>query len=288
MGGAALLTAPEPSSKVAAGLLFIHGTDTAAAGINTLTSGTVKQTVLAQTGEFVAKKLDAPPGIVKATGVVADMLPSLGAGGIVAVNGALNSTRLSRLMVPTPGTFTWGRAAATEIIVPVPRAAHLAKDVADLYQDAVMLAAERGARVVPLDQIANYPNATKVVFFGHANQFTLGGLQADDLNTVLVNAGLRPDIIELAGCSTGASIGRLEGVVTRYLQRIEQPLAPGVVSLSGRPVTAYTGPISVRSELLNNGGLPTAAFGEWHSLWGGGRLYSEADQIFFKPPPSGP
>ncbi len=292
--GAVLLATPDPVllTNIAGALLVAHGTDSLAAGFAGLGTQTVQQTYSAQAGEAVATKLGAPPPVVRMAGVAADMAPSVFATELVgasklatAVSSGNSASRLARIPSPTPGAFTWAHPSAvatSEIIVPIPRAAHLAEDVADLYEIAQYIADARGSRVVPLDQIANYPQASRVVFFGHANQFTLGGLTAEDLNSVLVNAGLRPDAIEFAGCSSGAPATLMESVAARLLSGARQPLLPGVTTLSGTETTGYLAPISV-----GNGPLSPGAFGQWHDLAGGGRLYDDAMQEVLQPPAPG-
>jgi RHS repeat-associated protein len=288
--GATFLAAPEPTllSKAAGGLLIAHGTDTLATGVMTPETQTLQQTYTAQAGEAFAANAGAPPPVVRLAGVVADIAPGSVAvelAGISKLATASAASRLGRIPSPTPGAFEWApesASATSEMIVPIPRAAHLTEDVDQLYRDAVFIAGQRGARVVPLDRIANYPEAAKVVFFGHANQFTLGGLTFEDLNSALVNAGLKPNTIELAGCSTGAPFTWLEGVAGR-VAGAKQPLAPGVASLSGTEITAYTQPISASRRLP----LSTGSFGAWHALEGGGLLYDDATQVVFRPPPSG-
>lgn len=124
---------------------------------------------------------------------------------------------------------------AEEIIVPITRAG--TNDIGYMLSDARRIATERGAPVVSLGGMERFPEASKVTFFGHANQYILGRKTADDLHNRIVTAGLSLETIELAGCSTLAPTGWIESIGAWALGW--KPLAPRLHSLSGATILGY-------------------------------------------------
>ena len=111
-----------------------------------------------------------------------------------------------RVFDPPPASGAAGtrasRVPSGEILVPLPRPG-VPEDIDDLVRSAPVIARERGATLVAVEHLAEYPEATKVVFFGHGNRYVIGRRTAVDLHQALRQAGLNPEVIELAGCGTG-------------------------------------------------------------------------------------
>jgi hypothetical protein len=124
---------------------------------------------------------------------------------------------------------------AEEIIVPVMRPG--TDDIRYMPLDARTIANERGAPVVSFGTMERFPEASQVTFFGQANQYVLGRRSPDDLHNGLVAAGLSPETIELAGCSTLARVGYIESIGAWALGW--KPLAPRLHSRSGATILGY-------------------------------------------------
>jgi hypothetical protein len=80
VGAGALALAPEPTgaTKVGAVVLGVHGADTVAAGVRTLTSGEIQETFTQQAAEAGAEALGASPGVAEGVGIVVDIGASAG------------------------------------------------------------------------------------------------------------------------------------------------------------------------------------------------------------------
>jgi hypothetical protein len=97
------------------------------------------------------------------------------------------------------------RAARTgervrEVVIPLSRTARGIERTT--VERAELIARERGAVGIWLEELGNYPDVERVVFVGHANEYSFAGRTAAELNDMLLRAGVRPSVIELVGCET--------------------------------------------------------------------------------------
>jgi RHS repeat-associated protein len=97
------------------------------------------------------------------------------------------------------------RAARTgervrEVVIPLSRTAGGIER--GTVERAELIARERGAVGIWLEELGNYPDVERVVFVGHANEYSFAGRTAAELNDMLLRAGVRPSVIELVGCET--------------------------------------------------------------------------------------
>ncbi len=281
-GGLVLAGSPDPFSKVGAAWMVVHGGDMISTGVLTLKTGKVQKTLHALGAEGFAKAVDAPPSVVTAAGIGADLLPSLGGNAYGATGRFLTRpflagpAGLAKISVPLEGAVASGAANATEIIVPIPRPGFIAKDVELLFRRAGEIAEARGAAVVPLHElgdIVDVARVRKVTFFGHGDEFTLGQLTADDIHQVVSSRGLSPDVIELAGCKSGAVSNA--GTEAFFYYALEtSPIAPRLAQITkAKEVIAYPQVIRL------GGDLPPGQIGQLIDLTNPSSGLRAADQV---------
>jgi RHS repeat-associated protein len=121
------------------------------------------------------------------------------------------TTPLSPLSRALPATFvedvavkpeTIVRAYQQEVVVALSRPGMGIED--KVARGAVRVADRRGVPALLVQELGGYPEVEKVTFVGHANPAVLGGRTGAELHSILVDAGVSPSVVELAGCRTAA------------------------------------------------------------------------------------
>jgi hypothetical protein len=138
------------------------------------------------------------------------------------------------------------------------------------------MAEARGAAVVPLHElgdIVDVARVRKVTFLGHGDEFTLGHLTADDIHQVVSSRGLTPDVIELAGCQSGA-VASAGKEAFFYYGLGTSPIAPRLAEITkAKEVIAYP-------QIIRLGGdLPPGQIGQLIDLTNPSSGLRAADQV---------
>ena len=128
------------------------------------------------------------------------------------------------------------RAYQDEVVIPLLRPGMGSER--DVVRGAENIATHRGAAGIFLKELADYPEVDRVVFVGHANPSFIGRRTAADLNQILLDAGVSPTTIELAGCRTAGCDAILANDLAYY---------------SGADVIGY------ENEIFVNSGVPSDA-----------------------------
>jgi RHS repeat-associated protein len=121
-----------------------------------------------------------------------------------------------------------------EVVVPLSRGL---EPEADTVKAALKVAHRRGAIAIWPEELANFPDVERVTFIGHGTESTFAGRNAEQLYLMVEEAGVRPSVIELAGCESAGGA---------------DPIARNLAFYGGADVVGYEREVFMNSGVVSD------------------------------------